>query len=112
MNDEQDHPVITVGAKVRNPNWEDGRHHLEVTAVGRQFLLAVSPSGVEWTLPISDDWVRYVEPPTVVSVSNVYRGGAIRWSNRTGADERALPDRIAVVTVYSDGSVTVEDVRP
>ncbi len=108
MNEEEE-PVITVGAKVRLADW-DGGSHIEVTAIGLSMLLGVGRGGEEWTYPISLDWVRYVEPPTVVSVTNVYRDGAVSawYSNRARADK----ERIAVVTVYSNGDVEVQDVRP
>ncbi len=110
-DDVNNEPAIQVGAKVRLANWTGG-NHIEVTAIGRSYLLGVGRGG-EGPYPISLNWVRYVEPPTVVSVQNVYRGGAIGcYSNRTEADESAFPNRIAVVTVYSNGEVEVQDVRP
>lgn len=103
--------VIEPGAKVRLPHWEDG-HYITVVAVdGDEFWARMStPHRGTWA--IDDRWERYVEPPTVTGVWNLYDGGASpRHVSRAAASDLARPDREAVLTRYSDGSWTVEDVR-
>jgi len=101
-----------VGDRVRQPSWGDS-NAVTVNAVGKNYFLAsaVYPNGVEaeGSFAIQRPWVK-VEPPTTYPERwiNVYSDGCgIESWSRTSADMEARWNRIAVIHLAKDGTLTL-----
>ena len=105
--------IPQVGDQVRRFVWSEGKV-ITVTAVGKECLLAIGnfPDGVEWeaSFRINGDWIKVEPPPTYPERwINIYRlwVDATACLTRSEADRKAYRERIAVIHLAADGTVTL-----
>ena len=101
--------VPQVGDRVRLVDWSDS-DAITVLAIGKTRFLGEYPNGYEGSISLKLDWVK-VEPPTTYPEGwiNVYPIwiDATACVTRGEADSRAYLERIAVIHLAADGTVTL-----
>ena len=103
-----------VGDRVRLSHWSDFEF-ATVTAVGRDKFLAKDYYGEELKYALNWGWVKVPDPAVYperwinVYADHVMNGG---WCSRADADRIATANRIAVIHLAADGTLTLHPVEP
>ena len=101
--------IPQVGDRVTRPDWSDS-DHIVVTGIGKTRLLAVTTDGYEGSFGLDGNWIK-VEPPSTYPERwiNVYPSSVTGAAYATvrEADAWALSNRIAVIHLAADGTLTL-----
>jgi hypothetical protein len=105
--------VPQVGDRVRTEAWPSNTY-ITVTAVGEHKLLAQSGDDHhEASYFLDADWVKVTPPPTYPERwANVYPNGiGSHWATRAMADFHDPGERIALIHLATDGTLTLHPVE-
>jgi hypothetical protein len=105
--------IPQVGDRVRTEAWPSNTY-ITVTAIGEYKLLAQSGDDhYEASYHLDADWVKVTPPPTYPErwISVYSDGTGAGYSSRTTADNTAFGDRIALIHLATDGTLTLHPVE-
>ena len=104
--------VPQVGDRVRMRQWGPGRW-VDVVAIERGYLFGFGEQDYAETLTVAHDWIKVIPSPTYPErwISVYSNGLGAGYVSRQTADNTAFSDRIAVIHLAADGTVTLHPVE-